>query len=1294
MLSAMARATVLRAWLAASMGMVGIASCSSEPTTTPGAGVGAVDALLSGSLERWPSVKPLLRAARPLESAPGGPLRLIADSRGGLAATLPSRSDEPFVVTAGTNGEMRVRRLGALPAEARVRASAVVYPNAWEGVDAVAFAMPGRIEELLLVRSATAEIAYDLDWPEDVEVTAAGARRLELHRGGQPWLRVRVPAAWDATGRVIQAGLSLTDRRMEIAWDRTAALPVLIDPAWESAGSMLTERFDHTATLLTDGRVLLLGSRSGSKSAEVYNPLAPPEGAHFSPVVPSLWPHGGGTATMLPSGRVLLAGGLDADGDAHGHAETYDPDTESFEEVPGGMGSARAHHTATLLASGKVLIAGGAVNNWAALPSYEVFDPAGQSGLGVFTPGGFMQEARTDHTASRLVDDRVLLVGGWQPPDGEALSSTDLFDETSATMVPGPELARARSHHTATLTMSGRVLVLGGRTPVADADPTAELFYPGTGGSADSMGAGPEMTKGRAGHSASLLPSGELLVLGGGGPAELLSLMATWEPTTANVTLPVSQHTATVLPSGRVFVAGGDITEPMTPWDGKPTPATAVFDPIVNNPNFGQGEAVALGRPAFFGHTVTTLLSGRVLITGGADSSANGSAAAELYDPDTGTLTELPSMSSSRVGHTATLLSSGKVLVAGGCVDDCIWSTNDGVFLDSMEIFDPEVGTSGAFTPAGVMNSPRAAHRATLLANGRVLLTGGFSGPNSTTASSDIYDPATGSLEAGPEMNSGRLGHTATMLTLGRVLIAGGSGGNTSAELFEPTANQGSGAFIPAANMILDRRLHAASPLPDGRVLITGGVSTAKPEGVPDAEVFNPEANGGLGEFSPAGAMAYSRAGHASIALPDGRMLIAGGDGSGAAKIEICDETATVFSNNGTLDAAMHNAAGALLLDGRAVFVGGPWNADGIVETWTPRVSHGWLPLPKLLGGPVEVPLGSSLLMQAAGLRGARSGSTGRSNDSAANYPVGVWLRVDGGGRLPASMSPFTDDSATVRFRGTGQYGPGILFPVVAGATGRGVMVTVVASPDGANCVDAADCESGYCRDHLCCDTPCTGVCESCAAKLKGGGNDGVCGPTAADTDPDGECEDYGAASCYTDGQCDGATRACRVYSSSTPCGAGHMCPGDGSACLEVCQDDTQCSEGYFCDTVSHDCLVSSAAPICDGDHTIDSSEGQEDCSPYRCSMTAQVCLNACSSAAHCVTGYVCNADGRCVRPGDVSTPDEGGCSCVVPRARSGNHDAYAAALVVVFGLLRRRRRNGRLGFKDRRPPRSWGPRG
>jgi galactose oxidase-like protein/Kelch motif protein len=136
-----------------------------------------------------------------------------------------------------------------------------------------------------------------------------------------------------------------------------------------------------------------------------------------------------------------------------------------------------------------------------------------------------------------------------------------------------------------------------------------------------------------------------------------------------------------------------------------------------------------------------------------------------------GRVVRAASMHDRRADHSSTLLPDGRVLITGGMVEN-------GVFLNSAELFDPSKGT---FVSTASMQSHRVGHSATLLPNGKVLIAGGLAGRKSEggpgiVATTEIYDPATGRFSAGPSMSMPRTGHAAVLLPSGKVLLAGGAG--------------------------------------------------------------------------------------------------------------------------------------------------------------------------------------------------------------------------------------------------------------------------------------------------------------------------------------------------------------------------------------------------------------------------------------------------------------------------------------------------------------------------------------
>ena len=252
----------------------------------------------------------------------------------------------------------------------------------------------------------------------------------------------------------------------------------LYDPATSSfnkTGNMGLPRGGHTATLLMNGKVLVAGGGdqggggTGSASAELYDPSTGAFTQTGSMAV-ARFRH---TATLLQNGKVLIVGGIPLNSaNPTSTAEVYDPATGSF-TVTGGMTTAREEHTATLLADGKVLIVGGespvtGSSDLQPTATAEIYDPSTSS----FSITGSMAEARSSQTATLLPGGTTLIAGG-----GDDNSTAELYDPTTSSFSITGGMEVGRSGHSATLLMDGSVLVVGGGSffPIA----TAELYQNG-----------------------------------------------------------------------------------------------------------------------------------------------------------------------------------------------------------------------------------------------------------------------------------------------------------------------------------------------------------------------------------------------------------------------------------------------------------------------------------------------------------------------------------------------------------------------------------------------------------------------------------------------------------------------------------------------------------------------------------------------------------------------------------------------------------------------------------------------
>lgn len=405
--------------------------------------------------------------------------------------------------------------------------------------------------------------------------------------------------------------------------------------------------------------------------------------------------------------------------------------------------------------------------------------------------------------------------------------------------------------------------------------------------------------------------SNEVLVAGGlnlKGPlasAELFDPGSCKFSAIGNMTTPRAFQTATYLDpavvsgseAGSVLITGGqsdavgDITAAAELYD----PLTRSFNPTVQpmtHPRAGHSATLMRSGP----------LAGKVLIIGGEALGADGfraTASAEIYDPNSGTFTPTTgAMNVARSQHRATLIAGcncaqdGAVLVTGGYAVNPGGGPND-----TAELFDPAsqtfscVGGAGSkYACADVMSSPRWEHAAALLSNGTVWIGGGevtdnqhF--PGKPTRTTDIYNPASGTITRGPDMHLARNGEKVAVIPSGtlqnQLLVTGGFGDQlhvtaSTAEIYNPASNSfqcvAKNAYPSAklcpGSMADPRGTQALSGFSggalDGLVLVSGGIDLAQGAVLSTAELFNPATNG----FVSVGSMRSPRNEHTATEIP------------------------------------------------------------------------------------------------------------------------------------------------------------------------------------------------------------------------------------------------------------------------------------------------------------------------------------------------------------------------------------------------------------------------------------------
>jgi len=678
--------------------------------------------------------------------------------------------------------------------------------------------------------------------------------------------------------------------------------------------------------------------------------------------------------------------------------------------------------------------------------------------------------------------------------------------------------------------------------------------------------------------------------------------------------------------------------------------------------------------------TGVVLSSGSMLLVGGGTT-------AELYNPSSGGVAT-GDLSGYRANQPITRVASPeRVYMIGGYAPG-------GVYYTTAAAFD--VG-SNAWIPRAPLTTARAYHTQTLLPGNKILVAGG--GTSGTDYSSSlIYDVATDTYAAGPNLAATRSFHTATTLDDGRVLVAGGRvvSGNpaSTAEVYNGSA------FVSVGAMAYQRQQHLAFKMKDGKVIVVGGwgrlAGGSSDTILSTTEIFDPTSN----TWSPGPSLAAPRYEHTGVALPDGRIVIAGGrptTGGATGSIEIFVPDAATCTTSGAgcpncVDGYCCNTA----CTGQCEACDVP-SYLGICVPVVGQPPHGTRPScsPFLncgTGGTCAATCvsdtacatGSYCTGTSCATKKANGVACGASNECTSN------LCVDG----VCCDSACTSQCQACNVTGSVGTCTNVSGPPVAPRTGctpgyicsAGACVSscttdaqcasthycdggncVARKADGSTCATSSECTSTFCVDGYCCNSPCTGSCQACDNTTKG-----TCSNVPAGA-PHGTRTCSPGRLCLSTGAC---SSAC---TTGADCGSGFICVTgvciaqklNGSSCIVGTECSSgNCVNGLCCDRPCfgecESCRLSGFVGTCKPQSTA-AKCGPNGCSgsylvtPGNCSgvdntcvattitpcpnnLTCKdtlICNEACTSDAQCKPGYVCNA-GSCVPSADAGAPDTG----------------------------------------------------
>ena len=801
-----------------------------------------------------------------------------------------------------------------------------------------------------------------------------------------------------------------------------------------SRQSLNVQRTSHTATLLPDGRVLVTGGISNALNAtyctgsgdpvcsigEIYEPKTNTWSATAGGMSFPRYNH---TATLLPNGKVLIAGGqtvTGGGGTVTQDCDLFDPATNSYQSTAcgsnGQMQMGRAAHTATLLHNGRVLVAGGYVSGGSSFSvTTEIYDP----NTDAWSAGPALIQARAWHTASQMGNQRVLLAGGFNGLNAKEnrgiLETTEIYDPNSNTITPGAAMAARKMFHTANVSGEGRVNLYGGLGNITTSyfgpsltfKPSSSLVMTQIGsswldatvsGAASTLIVQPNtvlsaavtgrVVEGDIDFSSPTITMGDFkadLTYPGGTKASLAGAVIdagklkdqNFTINNANGALGGVAHftpqTKSAVREAQIAVGGSVTTAGPIPGSQKVNLTGGSLDVTIRFP---------MPQADFGG----SLIAGRAIITGGTISKTSdetnqgfdialttgnsGISGTVSYDATDGYYVDIP-LSFSNLGGTITSSTSTAIatpvsinglylnglqillyyIVSPVIMDDVSFKFDIAtVTIKSMVFADHEryQPNQNQWT-LGVPGDTRFNHAETLLPNADEVIFGGRTCTDKTSCAAFNFTAVGGPLayillqegetpwtSVGP-LTDARSNHTLTVIPqTSKILAAGGANASTTldtSEIYDPAAN----TWAQAGRMHNRRSHHTATLLPNGTILAAGGFTplAGSTGASKSAEIFYPQ----TATWVQTAPMNSSRTYHATVLLPDGNPMVLGGftNGQYLSSTEVFFSTAHRWIDGpnigGGAGEKRANFTATMLRDGRVFVVGGVNASNGVLNT-------------------------------------------------------------------------------------------------------------------------------------------------------------------------------------------------------------------------------------------------------------------------------------------------------------------------------------------------------------------------